>query len=169
MKRIVILGPSGTGKTTLGRNLSEKLNIKALPLDSVYWKKNWSNISKPEFNIYMHKFLIKNNSWIIDGNYSNHHHLKYRLDLADTIIILDYGVKASLKGILERARKFKNKTRSDMPTGCTEGVDQEFLQYTVFYTPRGRMVKAKALKYKNKKQVIVFKNRQELNNWFHAL
>lgn len=169
MNRIVILGPSGTGKTTLGRNLSEKLNIKSLALDSVYWKKNWNNITKPDFDLYMRKYLTKNNSWIIEGNYSNHRHLKYRLELADTIIILDYGVKASLKGIIERASKYKNQTRSDMPTGCTEGIDQEFLQYTVFYTKRGRMVKAKALKYKNKKQVIVFKSRKELYDWFHAL
>lgn len=169
MKRIMVLGPSGTGKTTLGRNLCEKLNIKSLPLDSVYWKKNWNSITKPEFDKYMRKFLTENDSWIIDGNYSNHHHLKYRLELADTIIILDYGIKASLKGIIERARKHKNQTRNDMPEGCTEGVDQEFLKYTITYLPRGRYVKALVQKYRNKKQIIIFKNRDELYKWFNAL
>lgn len=169
MKRIVILGPSGTGKTTLGRNLSEKLHIKSVPLDSIYWKKDWQSIEKDDFDRYMKKFLSSHDEWIIDGNYAKHKHFQYRLDACDTIILLDYGVQASLNGIHERARKFKNQTRSDMPTGCTEGIDQEFLQYTATYEPRGNYVKALVSKYKNKKNVMIFKSRNELRNWFASL
>ena len=38
MNRIVVLGPSGTGKTTVGVELAKKLGLKALHLDSVYWR-----------------------------------------------------------------------------------------------------------------------------------
>ncbi len=40
MNKVVILGASGTGKTTICRILGEKLNVKILHLDSVYWKRN---------------------------------------------------------------------------------------------------------------------------------
>ena len=169
MNRIVVLGPSGTGKTTIGRLLGEKLKLKILHLDSVYWKKDWENISKEEFNEYMKKFFRKYNKWVIDGNYTNNRHLRYRLDLADTIILLDFGTQLSLKGIHERAAKFKHQSRPDMAEGCIEGIDQVFLKYVAFYDTRGKFVKALINKYKNKKQVLIFKSRAEIHEWLNAL
>ena len=72
--KIAVLGPSGTGKTTVCRKLGKKLNITSLHLDSVYWLKDWENISKEDFNKKMTQFLRKNESWVIDGNYSNNLH-----------------------------------------------------------------------------------------------
>ena len=60
MNRILIMGPSGTGKTTLCRNLGKKLGLEVLHLDSVYWKTDWQNIDKQEFDLWMRKFLTKN-------------------------------------------------------------------------------------------------------------
>jgi len=169
MKKIVILGPSGTGKTTLCRELGEKLNLKILHLDEVYWKKDWENIGKEEFNDYIKNFLTVNKNWVIDGNYSNNRHFKYRLDVADTIIYLDYGVNASLQGIHQRAKKYKYISRSDMAEGCIEGIDQIFLKYVAFYDYRNKMLKAIVKKYEKKKKIIMFKTRVELHKWFNAL
>ena len=129
--KIAILGGSGTGKTTLCRMLGEKLLIPSLHLDSVYWKKNWQNINKQEFDSYMKNYLTKNKSWVIDGNYSNNAHFTYRLELADIIIFLDFGTQMSLQGIHKRAATYKHLTRSDMAEGCIEGIDQVFLQYVL--------------------------------------
>lgn len=168
--KIVVLGSSGTGKTTICRKLGDKLKIPALHLDSVYWQKDWANISKEDFNTYMKDFLTKNKSWVIDGNYRNNQHFQYRMDLADTIIFLDFGRQVSLKGIHERANKYKHQTRSDMAEGCVEGIDQIFLQYVAFYHKfRVKHMKALINKYKDKKQVIVFKSRKELYDWYNAL
>jgi adenylate kinase family enzyme len=170
MKKIVILGSSGTGKTTLGRLLGEKLKIKTLHLDSVYWKKDWQNISKDEFDVYMKDFLVKNKSWVIDGNYSNNEHFKYRLDSSDTIIFLDFGTQMSLKGIHQRADYYKHQTRSDMAEGCVEGIDQVFLKYvSTYYKFRAKYLMAIVNQYKNKKQVLIFKNRNELYEWYNSL
>lgn len=168
--KIMILGSSGTGKTTLGRILSKKLNIKALPLDSVYWKKDWNNISKEDFNTYMKNFLTKNKSWVIDGNYMNNKHFKYRLDSADIIVYLDFGTQLSLQGIHKRANEYKHQVRSDMAEGCVEGIDQVFLQYVTFFNRfKGKYLKSEISKYKNKKQVHIFKTRKELYNWVDSL
>ncbi len=164
------MGSSGTGKTTIGRMLGEKLNIPTLHLDSVYWVKDWDHINKSDFNSYMKKFLTKNKSWVIDGNYSNNDHFKYRLELADTIIFLDFGTQVSLQGIFKRANQYKHMVRSDMAEGCVEGVDQVFLQYVAtYYKVRSKYVKALVNKYSNKKQVLIFKNRKELYDWYNSL
>lgn len=169
MQRIVVLGSSGTGKTTLCRMLGDKLGIRKLHLDSVYWKKDWTNISKDEFGNYMKDFLRKNRSWVIDGNYSNNKHFEYRLKLADTIIFLDFGTQVSLQGIHKRANEFKHQVRSDMAEGCVEGIDQIFLQYVAtYYKLRSKKLISVVKSYKNKK-VLVFKTREELYQWYNAL
>lgn len=169
MNRIVVLGPSGTGKTTICRILGEKLGLNVLHLDSIYWKRNWENIDKEEFDDFMKDFFKQNRLWAIDGNYTNNQHFKYRLDLADTIILLDFGLQVSLKGIHERAGKYKHRNREDMAEGCFEGIDQEFLQYTAFYKNKGRYVKAIIEQYRNKKKVLIFKSRKEIHEWISTL
>jgi adenylate kinase family enzyme len=170
MKRIVILGSSGTGKTTVCRRLGEKLHINTLHLDSVYWEKNWNNIDKDHFDRYMIEYLRKHDTWVIDGNYTNNKHFKYRLDLADVIIILDFGKQVSLQGIHMRANEFKHQVRSDMAEGCVEGIDQVFLKYVAgFHKVKSKFLIASAMKYKEKKQVFVFKNRNELYDWYNSL
>ena len=166
----MLLGPSGTGKTTWCRNIGEKLDLKILHLDSVYWKRDWQNIDKEEFDVWMRTFLTKHDKWVIDGNYSNNKHFKYRLDLADTIIFLDFGTNTALKGIHERAEKYKHQVRSDMAEGCVEGIDQVFLKYVAsYYKFRAKYLKAIIGQYKNKKTVLIFKNRKELYDWYNSL
>jgi len=165
----MILGPSGTGKTTVSRLLGEKLGLKILHLDNVYWEKDWHNISKEEFDKYMQTFFKKYRKWVIDGNYTNNRHFQYRLDLADTIVLLDFGLQVSLKGIHQRAKEFKHRHRSDMAEGCIEEIDQEFLQYVAFYQEKGRYVKAIIKQYEKKKKVLIFKSRKEIHDWISTL
>jgi adenylate kinase family enzyme len=39
--KIIIFGASGSGPTTLGRRLAEKLNYIHLDVDDYYWEKTW--------------------------------------------------------------------------------------------------------------------------------
>lgn len=170
MRKIVIFGPSGSGKTTLGRKLGQKLELETLHLDSVYWQKDWENIDKNTFDLYMRKFLTKHDRFVIDGNYTNNLHFKYRLEMADTLIFLDFGTQQALQGIFERANSFKHRVRSDMAEGCVEGIDQVFLKYVAtYYKFRAKYLKAIVKKYENKKQVFIFKSRKELYDWYNSL
>lgn len=170
MQRIIILGPSGSGKTTLGRKLGEKLGLETLHLDSVYWLKDWENIDKEAFDKVIRNFLTKHKKFVIDGNYRNNKHFKYRLDMADTIIFLDFGTQQSLKGIFERANTFKHRVRSDMAEGCVEGIDQVFLKYVAsYYKFRAKHLKSICRKYSSKKNVLIFKSREELYDWYNSL
>jgi adenylate kinase family enzyme len=170
MKRILILGPSGTGKTTLSRRLAERLEIPTLHLDTVYWIRDWEHLSKDEFHQWMAHYLKEHPSWVIDGNYTNNRHFDLRLKLADTIILLDYGTQAALKGIHERAATYKHQVRSDMAEGCVEGIDQAFLQYVAFYyKTRMKWLKAMVMRHQGQKRILVFKNRDETMRWLSTL
>ena len=70
MKRIVIVGTSGCGKTTLANKLSKMLSIPCIDLDDYYWLPNWQSRDPEEFYTIVGE-LTKDESWIINGNYSN--------------------------------------------------------------------------------------------------
>jgi adenylate kinase family enzyme len=69
-KRIVIIGTSCSGKSTLAKKISKKLNIIHYELDQYYWKENWTTLSNDEFKNIVQN-LISNETWVICGNYSN--------------------------------------------------------------------------------------------------
>lgn len=48
MKKIIIIGSGGAGKSTFSRKLGDILNIKAYHLDQLMWKPNWEIVSKAE-------------------------------------------------------------------------------------------------------------------------
>lgn len=169
MNRIVVLGNSGTGKTTLARILGAKLNVPHLPLDTVYWQKNWTSLPKPEFSKIVRGFMHKFDRYVIDGNYTNTDTFMDRLNHADTIILLDYAITEAIKGITEREAKYRHRYRSDMATGCYENIDQEFLEYVYRFNPKMRRMKAIVNQFQGQKLVLTFKTRKCLMRWLDTI
>ena len=67
--RIWIIGHPGSGKTTLGRQLSQAIEAPLLELDSVLWLDKWQKASDDLFDGTVTKFIANNPSWVIDGMY----------------------------------------------------------------------------------------------------
>ena len=66
--KIMVIGFSGSGKSTISKMISDILNIPVLYLDKVHWLPNWiENDAKTECKI-VSNFLKDNDSWVIDGN-----------------------------------------------------------------------------------------------------
>ena len=86
MKRIIVIGSSGAGKTRLSQRLSKILGIGLIHIDRVYWKPDWVEPTKGEWRVKLDE-ILKRDSWIIDGNYSAT--LDMRLAACDTAIFLD--------------------------------------------------------------------------------
>jgi adenylate kinase family enzyme len=124
MNRILIIGISGTGKTRFATLLSEKLDIPVIFLDSIFWKENWQE-EDPKIVEAKINNLLKKDEWIIEGYIEPLGH--ERLKRADQVIYLDYPGAIAVLGGLQRWKKFRNKTRPEMPQGNTEFLGLKFL------------------------------------------
>lgn len=156
--KIAIIGYSGSGKSTLAKKLSEKYKCPLLYLDTVNFEKNWIERNREEGKKIVYNFM-KNESWIIDGNYHTFYHER-RMEEADKIIFMNFPRWVCFKQAYKRYLKFRNRTRESMSEGCNEKFDFEFILWILF---KGRSTKYKeryqkiCTKYKDK--VIICKNR----------
>jgi adenylate kinase family enzyme len=107
MKRIVIIGTCGSGKTTLGNHLAENLDYPVTDLDDLSWLPNWTRRPIDEFASLIEKATLSE-TWIICGNQSRFRHLIW--PKADTIIWLDLPLHTLLWRTTRRAlRNIKTK------------------------------------------------------------
>lgn len=100
MKRIVIIGSSSSGKTTLARKLSERLGMEHKELDYFFWEPNWRQANPEDFRSRVESFTAQE-AWITDGNFSAVRDLVWRR--ATTIIWLDYPFHIIMKQFLKRS------------------------------------------------------------------
>ena len=99
MKKIIVVGRSGTGKSTFSKKLSEITNINVYHLDNIFWRADKSQVSRDEFDEKLKEILNKK-EWIIDGDYSRTY--EERFQSCDTISLLDLPLSNSLQGVESR-------------------------------------------------------------------
>lgn len=68
MKRIIVIGSSGAGKTTLAKELSARLGIPHVELDGLYHQANWQPANDEDFLASV-KAATSGDSWVLCGNY----------------------------------------------------------------------------------------------------
>lgn len=135
MKRIMVIGSGGAGKSTFARKLGERLQIEVLHLDVFHWRPGWVAPPKDEW-LKTVEGLIKRDSWIMDGNFSST--LEMRYGACDTLIFLDMPRALCLWRVLKRLVMYRRATRPDMAEGCSEKLDLEFLLWVWNYPKRTR-------------------------------
>ena len=154
MKKIIVIGSPGAGKSTFARKLREKTGIPLYYLDMLWHKPDRTNVSQEEFDAGLDSILCQD-EWIIDGNYLRT--LERRLKACDTVFFLDYPLEVCLSGAASRI----GKKREDMPW-VEEEFDEEFWQWIIDF-PRDQLpfIDKKLEQYRSKREIILFKSRQE--------
>ena len=143
MKKILIVGCCGAGKSTLTAALSEKTGLPTVHLDAIFWKENWVESTKEEFDAAV-LAASKEDKWIMDGNYTRT--LPMRLGLCDCVIFLDLPRYICIWQVLKRVFKNYGKCRPDMGKNCPERLDFSFLRYVWNFKRKQRPKVIKCLK-----------------------
>jgi adenylate kinase family enzyme len=135
MERIMVMGVSGSGKSTFSKALGEKLNLPVIHLDRVFWSAGWREMPRDQF-VAEQERLVTQPRWIIDGNYSGT--MDVRLRHADTVIHLDLPVLLCFKRVLMRYRRYSGRTRPDMTEGNPERLTWQFIYWVLTFKIRRR-------------------------------
>jgi adenylate kinase family enzyme len=160
MEKIAIVGPSGAGKTTLAKELSSTLNIKALHLDRLFWQRDWEKIPRDN-RIDILQQLIQEKQWIIEGTYI--HSTDLHLVTADTIIFLDIHSLVCLLRLIKRRYKNQDRPRRDIPEGCTDKLTAyRILKVLTFRSRDRKTLQQKLSDFETKKTVVRLRSKKEV-------
>ena len=162
MKRIMIIGCGGAGKSTLARQLGEKLDSPVVHLDKLFWRPGWEHISREEFDI-LHREALMGEKWIMDGNFDRT--MAERIQCCDTVIYLDFSRFACLMGVAKRILTTYGTVRPDMGEGCPERIDREFLQWVWNFNKNKREKNNRLLNETDGIEKIVLKNRRAVKKF----
>jgi adenylate kinase family enzyme len=98
-KRIVVVGTSGAGKTTLARQLAAKLGFPHVEIDALYWGPDWTQATPEQLQERV-AGALSGDRWVIDGTYSRVR--PYVWARATTIIWLDYSLPLIMTRLVRR-------------------------------------------------------------------
>ena len=166
MQRIIIIGCGGAGKSTLARKLGEVLDLPVVHLDKLFWKPNWVETSREEFDALLAQELAKD-KWIMDGNFNRT--MPERIKRCDTIIYLDFSRVVCLMGVVKRVITTYGTVRPDMGEGCPERIDFEFMKWVWNFNKNKRESYYKMLNEVEGIETIVLKNRRAVKMFLKSL
>ena len=154
MKRAIVIGCPGSGKTTFAQKLAGRIGLPLFHLDAIWHKPDRTHIPRDEFDVRLGQILGLD-QWIIDGNYSRT--LERRMAACDTVVFFDLPTEVCLDGAIARL----GQKRPDMPwidTALDPNLKVEIERFTVENRPA---ILALIDRYKGEKQIVIFKSRAE--------
>ena len=161
MKRVLVIGCPGAGKSTYARALRDRTGLPLFYLDMLWHRPDKSNISREEFDAALEE-LLGREEWIVDGNYLRT--MEVRLRACDTVFLLDYPLEVCLQGAAARV----GKEREDLPWVETE-LDPEFRQWILdFFRDQLPVIYGLLERYREK-DIHRFQTREEAEEYLLGL
>jgi adenylate kinase family enzyme len=104
MRRVVILGPGASGKSTLAAHLGPITGLPVVELDKVFWQPGLVATPRDQW-VEIQERLVEENAWIMDGDLGPYDAVEVRLRAADTIIFLDFSLVRCAWRAVRRSRE----------------------------------------------------------------
>lgn len=118
MRRVSVVGCSGSGKTTMARAISNRLGLRYLELDSVFHQPGWTPRPDDEFRAVVAEFT-RAKRWVVDGNYTSHGVADIVWPLADTLVWMDPPKRTVMWRVIRRTVR-RVTTRQELWNGNRE-------------------------------------------------
>ena len=160
-ERILVIGCSGAGKTTLSLKIAERFGLEYQSLDrDVLWLPEWRQRDKIEQREILRN-LVSRNRWIMDGNGPSTFDI--RVPRADLVLWLRVPRHLSFLGLAHRVLKNYGVVRNAMADGCPERLpDKEFLSYIWTFEQRmAPRIIAGVNQHGPETPIVIIRNRRE--------
>ena len=123
MNRVIVVGTTGSGKTTLTQQLAAKMACPSIEIDALFWNPGWVQTPRDVFRERV-AAAIAPERWVAGGNYSRTRDLIWRR--ADTLVWLDYPLPLVLWRLFKRTTR-RIITREELWGGNRETFGKQFL------------------------------------------
>ena len=162
MKKVIILGCPGSGKTTFAERLNQITGLPLYYLDAIWHKPDKTHISRESFDKSISE-IFNTAEWIIDGNYNRT--IEVRLQQCDTVFLFDLPTEVCIQGATDRL----GKKRYDLPW-IEKELSPSFKQ-TIEEFQQNSLSRIYELieKYSCDKQVIIFRSRKDVDDYLKSI
>ncbi len=164
MKKIIVIGCPGAGKTTFSNRLGTVLHISVHHLDRYFWKENWKPTPQEEFKNIVSS-LMKDEDWILDGNFKNS--IEHRINFADTIILFDFPKRIILWRVLKRFFRYMNTVRPDMGGKNKEAIKWQHIKYILTYPRKKYLEHIQSIT--QYKKLYIFHTQKDVQDFFNDI
>ena len=162
MRRIIVIGSPGSGKSTFSRKLRDQTGLPLFYLDMIYHKPDRTTVSRDEFDKKLSQ-ILEAEQWIIDGNYQRT--LPQRFEKCTEVFLFDLPVEECLEGAASRI----GQVREDLPW-IEKEFDPEFRQYILDFPADQRpAIETLIGRYRAEKRIVVFRTRAEAEGYLRSL
>ncbi len=161
MKKILIIGCPGGGKSSFARELHKRTSLPLCHLDMLFWNADKTTVTR-EILCERVREVLSGDEWIIDGNYSAT--LPMRLEACDTVFFLDMPSEICLRGVEQR----RGKLRPDMPWIETEE-DPEFTEYIKGFRETKRDMLLELIRSYPNRKLTIFQSHKEVDDYLTRL
>ena len=129
MKRVMVMGCAGAGKSTFARRLGALSGAPVIHLDTLFWEPGWVECQPEEFRRRVNA-AHAGEAWVSDGNYTSRT-FDIRVPRAEAIIWLDQPRWLCTWRVLARYLTNLGAKRGDL--GVTEKLDWDFVVWVANY------------------------------------
>ena len=167
MRKVLVIGSCGSGKSVFSRRLGELTRLPVIHLDSHFWQPGWVETEKSAWKDRVTS-LLAGEAWIIDGNYSGT--MDLRLESCDTVIFLDLPRHICTWRVIKRVIQNYGRTREDLAPDCPEKFDLSFIKWTWNYRTRSRPAVIKRLeRVQDRVSITWLSNARQVKDYLKTL